>query len=217
MMSNIHLNKKKNISYAVAVILVGVLFCMFFFYFDKKIIQYFSSLRHSTSRIYVFLEFIDPVINVTSHGTSLLLLAIGLFAAGKFRKSNRYEPGSLLIKGFIFSGITAQILKHLAGRARPRVTFETLFSGPSIGDSYHSFPSGHTAVAFCFAYILAKYLPRYRIYFYLLASIMGFERIEELKHFPSDVVAGAVIGIAVGMLLSNKIKSRNEISAESSL
>jgi membrane-associated phospholipid phosphatase len=159
----------------------------------------------------MLLERMDPVINFISHGATLLILAIVLFIAGKILNSSLCGLGKLLMKGFIFSGVAAQILKYAAGRARPRLSFETLFYGPSTGDSYHSFPSGHTTVAFCFAYILAGHFPRYRNYFYLLASIIGFERVEDLKHFPSDVCAGAIIGVVVARALTYK----KEIAASS--
>jgi len=207
MIRNIYLSKKDKIVYTFALLSLGVLFFMFILYFDKKAILWASSLDKSTSRVHMLLQCIDPVMNFISHGTILLLVAIVILVTGKYTKSNLVELGRTLIGGFIVTGITVQTLKYLAGRARPKVSFNTLFYGPSAGDSYHSFPSGHTAEAFCFACILANYFPRYRIYFYLLAFLMGFERIEELRHFPSDVIAGAVIGVAVGRLLLTKIEN----------
>jgi len=207
MIRNIYLSKKDKIVYTFALLSLGVLFCMLMLDFDKKAILWANSLHKNTSSVHMLLEGIDPVINFISNGTILLVIAIVFFVTGKYTKANLRELGRILIGGFIVTGITVQTLKYLAGRARPRVSFDTLFYGPSAGDSYHSFPSGHTAEAFCFACILAKYFPRYRIYFYLLASVIGFERMEDLKHFPSDVIAGAVIGVAVSRLLLSKIEN----------
>ena len=208
MIRNIYLSKKDKIVYTFALLSLGVLFCLLMLDFDKKAILWANSLHKSSSSVHMLLEGIDPAINFISNGTILLLIAIVFFVTGKYTKSNlQLELGRILIGGFIVTGITVQILKYLAGRARPKVSFDTLFYGPSVGDSYHSFPSGHTAEAFCFAFILAKYFPRYRIYFYLLASVIGFERMEDLKHFPSDVIAGAVIGLVLGRLLLPKIEN----------
>jgi membrane-associated phospholipid phosphatase len=198
------------IGFSAGLLALGVLFCVFLFCFDRNAVLWAKSLHNSGSSLHVMLERIDPVINFISHGMTLLMLSIILFVAGKILNSSLCGLGKLLIKGFIFSGVTAQILKYVAGRARPRLSFETLFYGPSTGDSYHSFPSGHTTVAFCFAYILAGHFPRYRNYFYLLASIMAFERVEDLKHFPSDVCAGAIIGVVIARILT--YKKENEAS-----
>jgi undecaprenyl-diphosphatase len=64
-----------------------------------------------------------------------------------------------------------------------------------------SFPSGHTLVTFCLAHVLSFYFPRYRLWFYLAALIVGFERMLCATHFPSDVVAGALLGIAIAAAL----------------
>ena len=76
--------------------------------------------------------------------------------------------------------------------------------GPSLKGGYDSFPSGHSAVVFCFAFILAKQFPRYKIEFYCIAAIIGVMRVVDLSHFPSDVAAGAVFGVLVGKVLSEK-------------
>lgn len=107
--------------------------------------------------------------------------------------------------GFISSGILVQVLKHLIGRARPRITEDLLFVGPSLKGGYDSFPSGHTTVAFCLAYILSQHFPKHRFLFYIFGFMVGFERVEDLSHFSSDVLAGAIVGIIVGRLLSVRI------------
>ncbi len=105
-----------------------------------------------------------------------------------------------------------QVLKHLVGRVRPKLTDNLVLVGPSLKTGYDSFPSGHATVAFCMAYILASYFPRYRVCFYFWAAMIGLERVEGIAHFPSDVLAGAVIGIVIAKLLSVKV-FRSESSA----
>jgi membrane-associated phospholipid phosphatase len=78
---------------------------------------------------------------------------------------------------------------------------EFLFIGPTFEDVYHSFPSGHTAVAFCFAYILARHFPKHEILFFIYAVIVAWERVEDKSHFPSDVLAGAFVGLIIGKIL----------------
>lgn len=96
-----------------------------------------------------------------------------------------------------FSGILAQILKHLVGRARPRLfdefgAFHFVLPGyPSI---YASFPSGHTITAFAGAAALGFFIPRWRPALYGAAAMIAISRVALGAHYPSDVVGGAVIG-----------------------
>jgi len=133
----------------------------------------------------------------------VLLYIVGWFTSPRIR-----EAGKGLIIGFAASGALSQVLKHLLGRARPRVTMETLFIGPTLKRSYDSFPSGHTIVTFCIAYILAAYFPKYRVWFYAFATLVALERIICVTHFPSDVAVGAVVGLYTASLLCRKVLFR---------
>ena len=69
-----------------------------------------------------------------------------------------------------------------------------------------SFPSGHTASAFTNASVLFYEYKDTNIWYassgYLFATVTGFLRIANNKHFTSDVLAGAGIGTAVGLAVS---------------
>jgi membrane-associated phospholipid phosphatase len=60
-------------------------------------------------------------------------------------------------------------------------------------------PSGHAATSFAGAVILSYFLPRSAPYVFLLAAAIAFSRIYVGVHYPSDVVAGAALGAAVGL------------------
>ncbi|MGQ9500325.1 MAG: phosphatase PAP2 family protein [Dissulfurimicrobium sp.] len=140
--------------------------------------------------------------NFIGYGLTLIVGALLLCIIGKFINQKLYESGKLLFISLISAGIVVNIIKHLIGRARPRLTDNLVFIGPSIKGGYDSFPSGHTTLAFCFAYILSMYYPRYRVMLYGFAVLIGFERIEDMAHFPSDVLIGAIIGVLVGKAIS---------------
>jgi membrane-associated phospholipid phosphatase len=62
------------------------------------------------------------------------------------------------------------------------------------------FPSGHACLSFATAMCLAMAFPRLRWLFFLLAAIVGCERIGENAHYVSDVIAGAGFGILSALL-----------------
>jgi len=169
------------------------------FYLDYPItsrVTHFFTFRYSSAY-----EPVNYLVKFATHGTTLIILSVIVFLAA--RKYNRKLSNACLTLfiGMISAGIIVQVIKHLLGRARPRVTLGTVFVGPSMHLDYDSFPSGHTSVTFCLAFILSEYYPRYRLLFYLFAIMTGFDRLLWLSHFPSDVIAGAILGTAVGKVM----------------
>jgi len=177
-----------------------------FFYFDRRVIVWMRAIQEEGSSLYYFLEVIDPYLAFISHGATLITVACLLYVIGKFTSKRLSEAGKYLCMGFIMSGLAVQTLKHLIGRARPRYMDEALFIGPTFKGGYDSFPSGHATEVFCFAYILSQYFPRQRVLFYSYAIIVALERIEDCSHFPSDVLAGGLLGMVAGKLLLKMFK-----------
>ena len=65
----------------------------------------------------------------------------------------------------------------------------------------HSFPSGHSATSFACATVLSAYAPRLRIPLYVLATLIALSRLYNGDHFPLDVLAGALLGVLIALLL----------------
>ncbi|MGD0281543.1 MAG: phosphatase PAP2 family protein [Dissulfurispiraceae bacterium] len=184
---------------------MGALFLFFLVFFDKAIMLWLKHLNESRAYVYLLLRHFDPFINFIGHGTTLLVASCLLYVIGKRFSGAMCYTGKALMLSFFAAGISVQLVKHLIGRARPRITESLVIVGPSLKGGYDSLPSGHSAVVFCFAYILAQQFPRFRIMFFCIAAIIGLMRVVDLSHFPSDVVAGAVLGMFVGKVLAAKL------------
>lgn len=79
---------------------------------------------------------------------------------------------------------------------------------PNGGD--HSFPSGHTSAAFQgAAFIHARYGYKYAIPAYIGASFVGYSRVYADKHFGSDVLAGAALGIVTSFYFAEPYQGFN--------
>jgi undecaprenyl-diphosphatase len=87
-------------------------------------------------------------------------------------------------------------VKDATHRARP---FE---AHPQIKPLYvvhsSSFPAGHAATAFAGAVVLAFVVPRATAVLLVVAALIGFSRVYVGVHYPTDVLAGAAVGAAVG-------------------
>lgn len=71
--------------------------------------------------------------------------------------------------------------------------------GPLVGvPSSKSFPSSHAAMSFAAATVLTYFYPPFFPLFYGLAVVMSWSRVYVGVHFPSDVVAGTIVGLASG-------------------
>ena len=107
-------------------------------------------------------------------------------------------------------------LKFLIQRQRPFVFLEMaskLSEGPGeILDP--SFPSAHAAFSFMMATLLARWFPRYRIIFFLLAGFIGWTRIYLGVHYPTDVIVGGLLGYGITRLFLHWVDLRLEKPAD---
>ncbi len=98
-------------------------------------------------------------------------------------------------------GAVSQLLKHLIGRPRPRLAHADEFVlSPSLASGLDSFPSGHAINTFGAAAVVAWFVPALRVPVYVVAGLVGLSRVVRGSHFPTDVFAGAVLGVLIGSL-----------------
>lgn len=145
-------------------------------------------------------------------------LAVGA-ALCIFKKTRRCGVAVLVSYALVF--LVGQFgLKDLIARARPchlDETVELLVKRPS---SY-SCPSTHTAWAFASATSILMYFRKPGIAVMLAAVLIGFSRLYLFVHFPTDVLLGAVLGIALALatvkvqrLVMAKLQGRRDAHRE---
>lgn len=93
-----------------------------------------------------------------------------------------------------FSQIIVHGLKITLSRERPYNIMENINTFEIILRDY-SFPSGHTTASFSMATVLTLNIPFIWPIVYILASIIGISRVYLAVHYPTDVVAGIILGI----------------------
>jgi membrane-associated phospholipid phosphatase len=102
------------------------------------------------------------------------------------------------------SSLITEVLKYSIGRGRPFVGGEANafhFSHFAGNPAYYSFPSGHATTAFALALAVSAVWPQARVAMAVYALIIAATRLVLLAHHPSDVVAGAMVGIVGTMFV----------------
>ena len=109
------------------------------------------------------------------------------------------------------AGLADDVLKILFGRARPYLWLAGDDSGFGFfrySAKFASFPSGHTTTSFAAAVVFGMLWPRRKPWFLLAALVIAASRIVLDVHYLSDVIAGAMLGAAVAVLLGKRFERR---------
>lgn len=119
-----------------------------------------------------------------------------------------------MVGGFIVSTIITRGMKIVIPRARPFITYPYIIKRDVGGGN--SFPSGHTSAAFCTATSLSLLFPKWYVIApcYLYAATVGFARMYQGVHYPSDVLAGAIVGAGSAWLAFKVEKWRDRKNAK---
>lgn len=149
------------------------------------------------------LDWLDPLVEfyttLGNAGALWIVLSLILLCRKSTRKAGAAGLLALAL-GFVCTNV---VLKHLVGRARPWLDVPGLIPLVEEGDP-NSFPSGHTTAALAAAVAWARSLPRKWVGGLVVgaAVCMGLSRLYVGVHYPSDVLAGALVGAACGWIAS---------------
>ena len=138
----------------------------------------------------------------------LVLDASALRARLRARRAMRTLAAGYVFAAVALSGIIANLSKNIIGRARPKHFDETgsmsfdFWSGDS---SWASFPSGHATTAMALGIALALLFPRLRWVFLCFCFWIAVSRLFVEAHYPSDVIAGGMLGGLSAWLLARAL------------
>ena len=131
-------------------------------------------------------------------GSTEFLVAAGgtIFLLGQVMDNAQFRDMSYAIgQALVIETVVLYPLKYATSRERPN------------GEDSRSFPSGHATSAFAVAAVLDHYYgPKVAIPVYATGALVAFARLEQNKHFLSDVVAGATLGWIIGKTVTRELE-----------
>jgi membrane-associated phospholipid phosphatase len=147
------------------------------------------------------LDLLVGIINPIGSGVTRVIACLALVAVSRrLGRARLHDAAWLAALAFASAGLVEFTLKHLVGRPRPDAAIAGLI-GPSFAPDIDSFPSGHATSVFAVATVFAAYYPRLRWVLYGLATATALGRVYLERHYASDIVAGAMLGVLGAVLL----------------
>ena len=159
-------------------------------------IELLKSINSNTSApLRGYSKFMSETTTIVGFSAPVVMTAVALLEKDDdLLKSGIYIGASLLVDEAIIYG-----LKTTIRRTRPYAAYPDLITNYDTGTtgSTLSFPSGHTSFAFATATALSIKYPKWYVIApsYFWACSVGYSRMNLGVHYPSDVLAGAVIGV----------------------
>jgi membrane-associated phospholipid phosphatase len=184
------------------------LFVLSFLMLAGAIISYIFIDKSAAFFFYGLRETLEPIFEPITHLGDSKYYIVGLllvFFFFKIKGAALFAAQSIFVWFSVaLSGVVADILKFILGRARPKLLFENGNYGFEFFKTSHewvSCPSGHASTAISLGVSLAFLFPRARLPILALAVIVAFSRVFITAHFVSDVLIGSLIGALTAVLL----------------
>jgi membrane-associated phospholipid phosphatase len=137
------------------------------------------------------------------HFVTTAVVASALLVWRRHRPRRAMAGAAQVVVSAVIAGLSCSVLKWAVGRTRPFKGVDAFALRPLRGGLHgliacppnESFPSGHAALAFATATAVATLAPRARWAALALAIFVACFRVLSGAHYPSDVVAGAAVGL----------------------
>jgi undecaprenyl-diphosphatase len=134
-------------------------------------------------------------VRLISHSGDGLLYFVIAFALLMFEPHSGADFFWAGVIAYLFDVSLYLLLKNLIKRDRPSVKISTYQAWITPSDKF-SFPSGHTAAAYLFACMILYFYPLFALPCFIWATAIGMSRVLLGVHYPSDLIAGALLGSA---------------------
>jgi undecaprenyl-diphosphatase len=182
--------------------------------------SYFYALFHNQQGIAWFDLLIIPFnFNFLKNGgttPSFFYFYLGIFLLYLVAFKRKYLGWTILavVLGSFLSSITASVDWHYVFRERPFTVLPNHVDefGVKAWSSWSSFPSGHVRETALYSTIMAITLPRVRMLFIIFTLFIGLSRIYLGAHYPSDVIAGLIIGTSTGLITMSLVDQFKKIT-----
>ena len=143
-----------------------------------------------------------------TRGLVWIMIALALM----INRKTRFLGFMVLVALLLATVMGEGLLKHIIQRPRPYDDFPSVQLLIAKSTAY-SFPSGHATSSFAVAAVLARYLKKYAAVFWSLAALIAFSRLYLFVHYPTDIIAGILLGLACGeiciYLYEHKFKNKS--------
>jgi undecaprenyl-diphosphatase len=131
--------------------------------------------------------------------------ALALVGGHRGRRAAAYGLASVTVTATVVN----LAVKPLTSRGRPDRAAEGVPAGRHVRMPVStSFPSGHSAAAFAFAFGVGHVMPVAAVPLRLLATAVAYSRVHTGVHYPGDVVAGSLIGATLAQLTNHALDRR---------
>jgi len=157
---------------------------------DSGVLQLINQSFHTP--LLNSLALLVSYMGVIYFGLAVVLL---LYLSGD---KKRKHVALVLLVSLILTFIVVHTLKICVMRPRPYTVMDSLVVLAHEND--YSFPSGHTAIATCIAWVLARNYGNYK-YFMLIPFMVALSRLYLGVHYPSDVICGFICGMVIALLV----------------
>ncbi len=147
-------------------------------------------------------DLLMPFVTDLNKQPVVLILVVGMLVWLGVKGGSRGRAALLLLVLTIIVSdqLNSFVIKQLFGRIRPCHVLTDVHLLVSCGSGL-SFPSSHAVNNFAAAVILSSFYRKWLWVFMSFAALVAFSRVSVGVHYPSDILAGAVLGAGIGALM----------------